>query len=83
MIKDVDLRIGKNRLTAVVGLVGCGKSTLIKAILGEVEAGPNSRLTLDGSVAYVGQDLGFYLTLSKIMSPYFTPLISIESGSAS
>ena len=56
MIKDVDMRIGKNRLTAVVGPVGCGKSTLIKAILGEVEPGSNSRLTVDGSVAYVGQD---------------------------
>ena len=41
-------------LTAVVGAVGCGKSSLISAILGDLEK-EKGAITTSGSIAYVAQ----------------------------
>ncbi|XP_060528661.1 multidrug resistance-associated protein 1-like [Cylas formicarius] len=54
ILKNIDLRIPKGSLTAVVGMVGSGKSSLISALLGEMEK-LGGRVNTVGSVAYVPQ----------------------------
>ncbi|KAJ2499742.1 hypothetical protein GGH96_003253 [Coemansia sp. RSA 1972] len=49
---DVDMHVCKGQLVAVVGKVGAGKSSLLSAILGEMDG---SRTVLDGRVALVSQ----------------------------
>lgn len=54
VLSDVNLNIPKGSLTAVVGSVGCGKSSLMSAILGEMEKESGS-VTTRGKIAYVAQ----------------------------
>ncbi|KAI8877119.1 multi drug resistance-associated protein MRP [Backusella circina FSU 941] len=54
VLKEIDLRVRKGQLTAVVGRVASGKSTLISALLGDTVKDGGS-VTLRGSVAYVPQ----------------------------
>nr|KAG5699779.1 hypothetical protein BaRGS_013499 [Batillaria attramentaria] len=55
----INLTVGEGRLVAVVGPVGCGKSSLISAMLGEMERTSGTVNTkvieLVGSIAYVPQ----------------------------
>ncbi|KAK9886056.1 hypothetical protein WA026_014839 [Henosepilachna vigintioctopunctata] len=53
-LKNIDVRLEKSTLTAVVGSVGAGKSSLISAFLGEMEK-RSGRVNTIGSVAYVAQ----------------------------
>ncbi|KAG1269716.1 hypothetical protein G6F68_000016 [Rhizopus microsporus] len=54
VLKDINLTIKKGELTAVVGRVGAGKSSLISALLGDtIKVG--GEVILRGSVAYVPQ----------------------------
>ena len=53
-LQDVNLNIKRGSLVAVVGAVGMGKSSLISALLGELEKISGS-VTLRGNVAYVAQ----------------------------
>ncbi|TRY63541.1 hypothetical protein TCAL_05779 [Tigriopus californicus] len=54
VLTDIDLKISSGALIAVVGMVGSGKSSLLSALLGEMEktCGTVSRV---GSMAYVPQ----------------------------
>ncbi|KAJ8311733.1 hypothetical protein KUTeg_011088 [Tegillarca granosa] len=54
-LKDINLRIPDGQLIAVVGQVGAGKSSLISAILGEMEK-IRGRVEIKGSIAYVPQE---------------------------
>ena len=54
ILQDINLRIEPGSLTAVIGLVGSGKSSLMSAILGEMEKVGGS-VNVNGSVAYVPQ----------------------------
>ncbi|CAO3692121.1 unnamed protein product [Rhizopus stolonifer] len=54
VLKDIDLTIKKGDLTAVVGKVGSGKSSLISALLGDTVK-THGDVILRGSVAYVPQ----------------------------
>lgn len=54
VLKDVNLKVKKGQLTAVVGRVGSGKSSLVSALLGETEK-VKGEVVLRGSVAYVPQ----------------------------
>merc|ERR1719376_115802 len=62
-LQDVTLKVKKGSLVAIVGQVGSGKSSLLSAILGEMDTvvPPDSNLSssspvvIDGSVAYVAQ----------------------------
>ncbi|CAH1793470.1 unnamed protein product [Owenia fusiformis] len=54
VLHDVNMRIPEGKLVAVVGMVGCGKSSLISALLGDMEVMKGS-ISLRGSVAYVPQ----------------------------
>ncbi|KAL6072198.1 hypothetical protein STEG23_017179, partial [Scotinomys teguina] len=53
-IRDVNLDIKPGQLVAVVGTVGAGKSSLIAAMLGEME-NVHGHITIQGSTAYVPQ----------------------------
>jgi ATP-binding cassette, subfamily C (CFTR/MRP), member 1 len=53
-LKNINMKVKKGDLTAVVGSVGCGKTSLISALLGEMEK-LDGRVNVDGSIAYVPQ----------------------------
>ena len=53
-LKDVNLEIKQGKLVAVVGQVGAGKTSLVSAILGEMEKVSGSVNTV-GTMAYVPQ----------------------------
>uniref|UniRef100_F6VW89 ABC-type glutathione-S-conjugate transporter n=1 Tax=Equus caballus TaxID=9796 RepID=F6VW89_HORSE len=53
-IRDVNLDIMPGQLVAVVGTVGSGKSSLMSAMLGEME-NVHGHITIKGTVAYVPQ----------------------------
>lgn len=53
-LKDISLEIPRGKLVAVVGQVGCGKSSLISAILGDMEK-QKGYVGIGGDVAYVAQ----------------------------
>ncbi|KAM4822942.1 ATP-binding cassette sub-family C member 3 [Urocitellus parryii] len=53
-LHSLDIQILKGTLVAVVGPVGCGKSSLVSALLGEMEK-LEGKVSMKGSVAYVPQ----------------------------
>lgn len=53
-LKNINISVKKGSLTAVVGPVGAGKSSLISALLGEMEKNRGS-VNVDGTIAYVPQ----------------------------
>ncbi|CAB4008746.1 multidrug resistance-associated 1-like, partial [Paramuricea clavata] len=54
ILKNINFRIKKGSLVAVVGQVGCGKSSLLSALLGEMEKS-SGQVVKNGSTAYVPQ----------------------------
>lgn len=54
ILKNINMAIKKGSLSAVVGPVGSGKSSLISAFLGEMEKLTGS-VNVDGRIAYVPQ----------------------------
>lgn len=54
VLKNINLRVKKGEVTAVVGRVGSGKSSLVSALLGDMVK-TEGKVTLRGSVAYVPQ----------------------------
>ncbi|PAA57843.1 hypothetical protein BOX15_Mlig011089g1 [Macrostomum lignano] len=55
LLKDVNIQVPKGKLIAIVGKVGCGKSSLLQSVLGETVKFCGS-ITTRGSVAYVPQE---------------------------
>ncbi|NXO28683.1 MRP3 protein, partial [Cisticola juncidis] len=53
-LKDINLLIPSGSLVAIVGHVGCGKSSLVSALLGEMEK-LEGEVAVKGSVSYVPQ----------------------------
>eukprot|EP00028_Trichosphaerium_sp_Am-I-7-wt_P005430 CAMPEP_0168519036 /NCGR_PEP_ID=MMETSP0405-20121227/7077_1 /TAXON_ID=498012 /ORGANISM="Trichosphaerium sp, Strain Am-I-7 wt" /LENGTH=1028 /DNA_ID=CAMNT_0008539499 /DNA_START=322 /DNA_END=3408 /DNA_ORIENTATION=+ len=54
VLSDIDLKVKKGELLAVIGTVGSGKSSLLSAMLGEIPKS-NGTVKVNGSVAYVPQ----------------------------
>src|SRR5687768_10694512 len=54
-IREIDLDIGRNRITALIGPSGCGKSTMIRCFNRMNDLIPAADVT--GSIVYHGQDL--------------------------
>ncbi|XP_040212845.1 multidrug resistance-associated protein 1-like isoform X1 [Rana temporaria] len=53
-LRNINLSVQKGSLVAVVGQVGCGKTSLLSALLGEMEK-VDGTIALKGSIAYVPQ----------------------------
>ena len=61
-LKDIELKVGKGQFVAVIGQVGCGKSSLVAAILGEMHLVENDlgdlgevNISEEQTVCYVAQ----------------------------
>ncbi|XP_055375696.1 multidrug resistance-associated protein 1 isoform X7 [Condylostylus longicornis] len=54
ILRDINMKVAKHQLVAVVGTVGSGKSSLINAFLGEMDK-KLGRVNTVGKVAYVPQ----------------------------
>jgi len=54
-LRDVDLAIGRQRITALIGPSGCGKSTFLRCLNRMNDLIPGTRV--DGYIGYHGQDL--------------------------
>ena len=54
-LKNVDMAIRKNEITALIGPSGCGKSTFIRCLNRTNDLIPGA--TVDGTITYHGQDL--------------------------
>ena len=52
---DADVQVHKGELVAVIGAVGCGKSSLLQAIIGEMPA-VTGKVELASGVAYCQQN---------------------------
>ena len=55
VLKDISLRVPQGKMTMIVGPVGCGKTTLLKAILGEVPRIAGKVKIYTGDVSYCDQ----------------------------
>ena len=55
-LNDINLNVTKGSLVAVVGTVGAGKSSLLSALLGELEQ-KYGIVNVDGSVAFTAQQV--------------------------
>lgn len=53
-ISSIDTHIGKENLTAVIGQVGCGKTTLLQVILSELPLADGT-MQVNGSISYAAQ----------------------------
>ncbi|KAG4077224.1 hypothetical protein HA402_005279 [Bradysia odoriphaga] len=53
-LKNINLKVKKEKLVALVGPVGCGKTSLLSSLLGEMEK-LTGTVNVDGKVAYVPQ----------------------------
>lgn len=53
-LRNINLQVQKSNLAAVVGSVGAGKSSVVSALLGEMEK-LSGRVNTVGSIAYVSQ----------------------------
>lgn len=54
-LRDIDLELKRGELTVVVGAVGAGKTALISAILGEMYATEETKVSINATVSYVAQ----------------------------
>ena len=54
VLKNISIRVKRNKLVAIVGQVGSGKSSLLSALLGDLDK-PKGTVNVSGSIAYVPQ----------------------------
>jgi phosphate transport system ATP-binding protein len=54
-VRDINLRIERNRITAIIGPSGCGKSTLLRSFNRMNDLVPSARV--EGQILYHGVDL--------------------------
>ena len=63
-LNNISLLVSKGSFAAIVGFVGSGKSSILNAILGEMEK-TTGEANVDGSIAYVGQQAWIQNTTLK------------------
>ncbi len=55
VLKDVNMKILENEITAIIGPSGCGKSSFIKSLNRIVDISPDARIS--GQIHYRGEDV--------------------------
>ncbi|XP_021203914.2 multidrug resistance-associated protein 1 isoform X3 [Bombyx mori] len=55
VLRNINLRVPRGSLVAIVGAVGAGKSSLLSALLGEMTK-VSGRVNVHGTIAYVSQE---------------------------
>lgn len=55
ILKDIDITVRQGTLSMIVGRVGCGKSSLLKAVMGELQLKTGRVILHTQSVAYCDQ----------------------------
>ena len=57
ILKNINLDVQRNQLIAIVGQVGCGKSSLLSAILNEMnKCDEGTEVNVNGRISYVPQE---------------------------
>ena len=69
-MENINLTVAKGSLVAIVGTVGAGKSSLLAAILGELEQ-KSGHVRIRGSVAYTAQQVN---SIEITLKNYHMPL---------
>jgi ABC-type polysaccharide/polyol phosphate transport system ATPase subunit len=68
-LKDIDVRIPRGQLVAIVGAVGSGKSSLLQGLIGDMRKTEGS-VRFGGSVAYCSQtawiQVSYFLNFAKV-----------------
>lgn len=64
VLEGVNFSVGKGQLVVCMGMVGCGKTTLLHAIMGETSK-QSGECTVRGSIAYVEQEPFIYSATIK------------------
>jgi ABC-type Mn2+/Zn2+ transport system ATPase subunit len=70
-LENINLTVAKGSLVAIVGTVGAGKSSLLAAILGELEQ-KSGHVRIRGSVAYTAQQVNSIEIAQKIKLSHAT-----------
>ena len=65
LFKDVNITVGREEKIALLGANGTGKSTLLKLVMGKIEAEGNVKYGHNVNVAYFAQDQAERLDTSK------------------
>jgi len=55
ILKDINLSLRAGKLTMIMGSIGSGKSSILLSILNEMPTSPDSKITINGSIAYSAQ----------------------------
>ena len=73
MCSSVSIKIGREKLVAVVGAVGCGKSSLVSALLGEMIKHEGQVNVQVGGCCINGQEVSilFYIFLLLLRTKEF------------
>ncbi len=59
ILEDVEFKIGANRKIGLVGRNGCGKTTLFRLIIGEIQPDSGNLQVQEGKIGYLPQELNF------------------------
>lgn len=70
VLNDVNLRIEKNEITALVGRNGAGKSTLINSLLGLLPV-HKGNITISGKISYLPEKFMLYPSLTGLENMNF------------
>lgn len=70
VLNDVNMRIEKNEITALVGRNGAGKSTLINSLLG-LHPINKGKITISGKISYLPEKFMLYPSLTGIENMHF------------
>lgn len=61
VLKEINMAVKRGTLVGIVGRIGSGKSSLLSAILGETYRRTATKIGLDGTIAYVPQQVYFII----------------------